>query len=155
MGIFDWLRPDSPAPPDSGLSRRAFFARVAGAGAASTDGTGREASGGPRPGEHTFHVAGFPYHDGPVLVPILRAGLEFALVREPTHPTDPESVRIQWGRDMLGYVPAPLNAEVSARLRAGVTLRCEAVEVSPAAELTRVLRVRVSVPEPPVAGATS
>jgi hypothetical protein len=153
MGIFDWLRPDSPAPPDSGLSRRAFFARVAGAG--PTEASEREGSSGPRAGEHTFHVGGFPYHDGPVLVPILRAGLEFDLVPEPTHPTDPDSVRIQWGRDMLGYVPAPLNAEVAARLRSGVTLRCEAVDVSPAAELTRVLRVRVSEPEPPEAGATS
>jgi hypothetical protein len=147
MGIFDWLKGEPDPPSDAGLSRRAFFARVAGAGAEAVsppppagadDGPGR-----------SFFVAGFPFHDGPVLVPILRLGLEFDLVPEPEHPSDPHAIRIMWGRDHIGYVPAPLNEGVRQKLAEGTRFVCRVVEVSPSAELARVLRVELSEVAPP------
>jgi hypothetical protein len=141
MGIFDWLKGEPEPPSDAGLSRRAFFARVAGAGAEAVSlPPGQDATDAGR----SFFVAGFPFHDGPVLVPILRLGLEFDLVPEPLHPSDPNAIRIQWGRDHIGYVPAPLNEEVSGKLAEGTRFVCRVVEVNPSAELARVLRVELS-----------
>ncbi len=123
------------------MSRRAFFARVAGrseeAGPPGSRVGGREGE----EAAFTFHVASFPYHDGPVLVPGLRAGQEYRLVPDPT---DLAAVRIDHNRDVLGYVPAPFAGEIRALLDAGEELRCSATRVDPAAELARVLEVRVT-----------
>lgn len=141
MGIFDWFQssPPEPATP-SGMSRRDFFARVAGQGEA------RPAEDEPEetPGLLcAFYVARFPYHDGPVLVPILRPGLDFLLIPDSDHPTDPEAVRIQWGRDRLGYVAPEHSAEIRKRLKEGEVLYCRSVAVDPGAELSRVLKVEI------------
>lgn len=123
----------------SGMSRRDFFARFAGQAA-----PGREAPAEPEPGVlYTFHVARFPYHDGPVLVPILRVGLDFLLIPQRDHPSDPTAVRIQWGRDHLGYVPPEQSADIRERLDKGEVLSCRSVSVDPGAELARVLRVEI------------
>lgn len=150
MRIFDWLRNrEPPARPDKGLSRRDFFARVAGRQPAPETGPATEAppdasASTPTPERlHTFTVAGFSYHDGPVLVPLLRPGIEFALAHEPGHPTDPDAVRIEWRRDHLGYVPTDLAGEVRARLQRGERLLCRASRVDPTADLARVLAVEL------------
>jgi hypothetical protein len=147
MGIFDWFKGESDPPADSGLSRRAFFARVAGAGAEAV--SPPQAPGAADSAPNSFFVGAFPFHDGPVLVPILRLGLEFDLVPEPSHPSDPNAVRIQWGRDHIGYVPAPLNEEVRKKLTEGSRFVCRVVEVNPSADLARVLRVDLSESPPP------
>lgn len=146
MGIFDWLRSSEPEPiSPAGMSRRDFFARVAGQGAApgSTAGEAEEDTGA----LYTFHVSRFPYHDGPILVPILRPGLDFLLIPDANHPTDPTAVKIQWGKDHLGYVPPEHSADIRQRLAAGETLRCTSVSVDPAGELARVLKVEIRLAE--------
>lgn len=142
MGIFDWLNRSDPEPEtSSGMSRRDFFARVAGQGQQSS-GSAPEPV---RPNAlYTFYVARFPYHDGPVLVPSLKPGLDFVLTPDPNHAGDPEAVKIQWGRDHLGYVPPEHSADVRKRLREGEKLRCTALTVDPGAELSRVLRVEIA-----------
>jgi hypothetical protein len=149
MKFFDWLlRRDRSEPPNTGLSRRDFFARVAGRnepGATVRSLPGAQA-GPAAPGVerlYTFPVAAFPYHDGPVLVPMLRVGMEFSLTPEPGHLTDPEAVRIEWRRDHLGYVPADRAADVRARLGRGERLICRASHIDPTAELSRVLTVEI------------
>ena len=155
MGIFDWIRRTVGAPePASGLSRRDFFARVAGqdpamaaadAGRPSSARAGEDAGpGGPL---HTFHVAGFPYHDGPVLVPSLRPGLEFTLVLDRDHPTNPDAVRIDWKRSVLGHVPAELSSDVRELMLAG-PVECRAVRVDPSGDLATVLMVELTRPAP-------
>lgn len=148
MGIFDWLKSgQKPATVPSEISRRDFFARVAGR---TEPAPPPSPSPPPDPAVlHTFHVAGFPYHDGPVLVPTLRVGLEFDLVPEPGHPTDPSAIRIQWKRDHLGYVPPDFSGGVRALLDQGIRLRCRASRVSPNAELAKVLEVEILRPPEP------
>jgi hypothetical protein len=142
LKIFEWLRgPQQPEEEASGISRRDFFARVAG-----RDQEGGQSSTAPPPDPrvlHTFFVAAFPFHDGPVLVPILRVGEEFKLAPEPAYSPDPTAVRIERGRDHLGYVPADLTEDVLTRLKAGEDLVCRAKLVDPAAELPRVLSVEI------------
>ena len=130
------------------MSRRDFFARFAG----RESGNG-PAGDSPTAADHgvlqTFLVKGFPYHSGPVLVPILKAGDEYRLVPDPPHSRDPTAVRIERGRDLLGYVPDEHVAEILARLNEGEPLVCRAVRVDPAAELSAVLTVEVIRPPPP------
>jgi hypothetical protein len=148
MGLFDWLRPSAkPAQAPGELSRRDFFARVA----------GRPAPPPPQPPPpkyaggivHSFHVAGFPYHDGPVLVPTLKPGMPLELAREPDHPTNPLAIRILLGKDHLGYVPPALSAEIADRLTRGERMLCRTVRVNPSAELARVLTVEIAPGEKP------
>ena len=142
MGIFDWLHRSDPEPEThSGLSRRDFLARVAGQGQQSPSPPSEEV----RPNVlYTFYVARFPYHDGPVLVPMLKQGLDFLLTPDPTHAGDPEAVKILWGRDHLGYVPPEHSADVHKRLMEGEKLRCTALSVDPGADLSRVLWVEIA-----------
>jgi len=162
MGIFDWLRGDPEAPREpAGISRRDFFARVAGrlpdtpADESPTppgDGDHAEnASAHPDDGEtagglrvlHTFQVVNFPYYDGPVLVPILRAGDEYRIGVDPPYSRNPTGLRIERGRECLGTVPEDVFADVLPRIRAGETLVCRALTVDPAAELAKVLTVQI------------
>ena len=126
----------------SGMSRRDFFARFAG------QPTRGSAESEQRPGLlYTFHVARFPYHDGPVLVPILRPGLDFRLIPDRDHPADPTAVKIQWGKDHLGYVPPEHSTDVRERLERGEVLYCRSVAVDPSADLARVLKVEIFTDE--------
>ncbi|MQA89473.1 MAG: hypothetical protein GEU90_04450 [Gemmatimonas sp.] len=142
MGILDWLNPRGDESGERpGLSRRDFFARVVGRSGEAAE-QQRPAARDPNV-LHVFHVDGFPFYDGPVLVPVLRPGTNFELVPETGHATDPNALRIQWKRDHLGYVPAELAEELRALLAGGVKLVCRAVRVSPNVELSRVLEVEV------------
>lgn len=167
MGILDWLRPlwakeeeirqtaDDSTSGDGndlerrrelmtssdGLSRREFFARFAGREPiADSD------SPAPPPDPdvlHTFPVARFPYHDGPVLVPSLRVGEEFRLAADPPYSKNPTGLRIERGRDLLGFVPDELFEDVQSRIDHGDALICRAVRVDPSAELSQVLTVEI------------
>ena len=152
MGLFDWLHASSKEPETpSGMSRRAFFARVAGQADATPAGqSGGEPATQSRPDLLcAFYVARFPYHDGPVLVPILRTGIEFMLVPDPFHAADPDAVKIVWGKDHLGYVPAEHSAEIRRRLEARERLHCRSASVDPGADLSRVLWVEITRDLPP------
>lgn len=158
MGIFDWLRSAGGRDDEaSGMSRRDFFARVAGRAEPPSD----TPPPAPVPAEqepaieeddpsvlHTFHVARFPYHDGPVLVPILRAGDVYRLAPDPPYSKQPTGLRIERGRDLLGYVPDDIVTDLLDRLEAGEELECRAVRVDPAVELQKVLLVAVRVHAP-------
>ena len=61
-------------------------------------------------------VAGFQYHQGEELWPLLRVGDALALVREPRNPYDARAVRLDWEDQKIGYVPARDNAAVSQLL---------------------------------------
>ncbi|MEX2569984.1 MAG: HIRAN domain-containing protein [Gemmatimonadota bacterium] len=145
MGLFDWLQSKRKEPETAeGISRRDFFGRFAGRGSRED---ARETS---EPGVrilHRFHVKGFPFYDGPVLVPNLRPGVEFSLSPEHAHPTDPHAIRIDWGRDRLGYVPPDYTETLRKRLADGERVRCRAFRVNPTAELASVLEVEIAVLE--------
>lgn len=58
-------------------------------------------------------VAGFQYHQGEVVWPMLAVGTSLTLVREPENQYDPRAVRVDWQGHKLGYVPRIDNAAVS------------------------------------------
>jgi hypothetical protein len=72
-------------------------------------------------------VAGFQYHQGEALWPLLAVGATLALVREPKNAYDPRAVRIDWQGQKLGYLPRIDNAAASHLLDSGCMVTAEIV----------------------------
>lgn len=53
----------------------------------------------------SFHIAGFQYADGALVLGDLKAGDKLTLCAERDNPHDPEAVAIYFGKIKLGYVP--------------------------------------------------
>ena len=80
-------------------------------------------------------LAGFRYHHGERLWPLLQPGQPLRLVREPDNPYDPLAVRIDWRGRKLGYLPRTGNASIARLLDQGQPLevRIKALRDSPSA----------------------
>lgn len=61
-------------------------------------------------------IAGFQYHEGERLWPMIQPGDALQLSREPENPHDKRAVRIDWQGHTLGYVPRRDNATISQML---------------------------------------
>ncbi len=64
-------------------------------------------------------LAGFQYHRGEAVWPLLVVGAALDLVREPDNAHDSRAVRVDWQGQKLGYVPRIDNAAVSHLLDGG------------------------------------
>ena len=53
----------------------------------------------------SFHIAGFEYADGALVLGDLKVGDKLTLCAERDNPHDPEAVAIYCGNTKLGYVP--------------------------------------------------
>ena len=53
----------------------------------------------------SFHIAGFQYADGALVLGDLKVGDKLSLCAERDNPHDPEAVAIYYGKTKLGYVP--------------------------------------------------
>lgn len=53
----------------------------------------------------SFHIAGFQYADGALVLGDLKAGDKLTLCAERDNPHDPEAVAVYYGNTKLGYVP--------------------------------------------------
>ncbi len=80
-------------------------------------------------------LAGFRYHQGERVWPLLKPGQPLRLVREPDNPYDPLAVRIEWRGRKLGYLPRTGNAPIARLLDQGQPLevRIKALRDSPSA----------------------
>lgn len=72
-------------------------------------------------------VAGFQYHQGEAIWPLLMLGASLSLVREPGNAHDARAVRVDWQGQKLGYVPRVDNAAASHLLDAGHVLHAEII----------------------------
>lgn len=81
----------------------------------------------------TFHIAGFQFHDGALVLSQLKAGDTLELVPEPDNPHDPEAVAIKFNGTMLGYVPGDQNGALSVMMHFGHTdvFECRVLQVAP------------------------
>ncbi|HNQ03489.1 MAG TPA: HIRAN domain-containing protein [Thiobacillaceae bacterium] len=61
----------------------------------------------------TSPVAGFQYHAGPALFPLMRVGDPLRLIREPDNPHDPRAVGIYWRGAQIGYAPRLDNQDLA------------------------------------------
>ncbi|WP_200384814.1 HIRAN domain-containing protein [Rhodocyclus tenuis] len=78
-------------------------------------------------------VAGFQYHAGEAVWPLLSLGAALSLVREPDNRYDARAVRVDWCGQPLGYVPRIDNAAVSHLLDTGHRLHASIVSLNASA----------------------
>lgn len=64
-------------------------------------------------------VAGFQYHDGETVWPLLTVDAALDLVREPDNAYDSRAVRVDWQGNKLGYLPRIENTAASHLLDSG------------------------------------
>jgi hypothetical protein len=76
-------------------------------------------------------LAGFQYHRGETVWPLLAVGAALELVREPDNAYDSRAVRVDWQGQKLGYVPRIDNAAVSHLLDGGQAVSAEIVSLQP------------------------
>lgn len=81
----------------------------------------------------TFHIAGFQFWDGALVLDQLKVGMQLRLVPEFDNPHDPRAVAIYLDKTKLGFVPSELNELVSQLLfyGHGDVLECRVLQVVP------------------------
>ncbi len=67
----------------------------------------------------TSPLAGFQYHAGPALFPLMRVGDRLTLWREPDNPHDDKAVRVEWYGTQIGYAPRADNVDLARLMDRG------------------------------------
>ncbi len=109
------------------MSRRLFLERITALIGVSLAASAARAAAPRKVELQRSPVAGFQYHQGESLWPLLTVGACLHLVREPDNAYDPRAVRVEWQGQKLGYVPRMDNAAASHLLDAGHVLQAEVV----------------------------
>ncbi|NWG86555.1 MAG: HIRAN protein [Hydrogenophilaceae bacterium] len=68
----------------------------------------------------TSPLAGYQYHAGPALWPLMRVGDALSLVREPSNPYDPKAIRVEWHGAPIGFVPKIDNLDLARLMDGGL-----------------------------------
>lgn len=90
----------------------------------------------------TFHVAGFQFHDGALVLSEIKVGDVLELVPEPDNPHDPDAVAVKFRGTMLGYVPAESAGPLAVMFHYGHkdAFECRAIQVAPDKDPWKQLR---------------
>ena len=64
-------------------------------------------------------LAGFQFHEAPVLWEEMKVGDPLVLRREPDNQFDANAVRVEWRGRMIGYLPRAENRAVAAEMDRG------------------------------------
>jgi hypothetical protein len=67
----------------------------------------------------TSPLAGFQYHAGKALFPLMQVGDHLQLIREPDNAYDPKAVRVEWRGVMIGYAPRADNVDLARLMDRG------------------------------------
>lgn len=70
----------------------------------------------------TSPLAGFQYHAGRALWPLMQVGDPLVLLREPWNPYDAKAIRVEWRGVPIGYVPKSENRDLARLMDAGSRL---------------------------------
>jgi len=101
------------------MNRRSFFERTLALIGTAIGAPVAQASTASQVELQRSPVAGFQYHRGEALWPLLAVGASLDLAREPDNRHDPRAVRVDWQGEKIGYVPRGDNAAVSHLLDSG------------------------------------
>lgn len=95
----------------------------------------------------SFHIAGFQYWDGALVLEQLKPGQQLDLVPEIENPHDTSAVAIYYQGVKLGFVPAEMNETISLLLHFGHVgvLECRVQQVAPERSPWHQVRVGVYV----------
>lgn len=70
----------------------------------------------------TSPLAGFQHYAGPSLFPLMRAGDNLSLRREPANPHDDKAVRVEWRGVQIGYAPRAENVDLARLMDRGAQI---------------------------------
>jgi hypothetical protein len=95
----------------------------------------------------TAPLAGFQYHAGLALFPLMSVGDRLTLVREPDNPHDAKAVRVEWRGAMIGYAPRVDNADLARMLDHGVAAEGRIVHLQKARDPWKRVLIEIVVPD--------
>jgi hypothetical protein len=95
----------------------------------------------------TSPLAGFQYHAGRALFPLMQVGDRLTLAREPDNPHDAKAVRVEWRCAMIGYAPRVDNADLARLMDNGVPVEGRIVHLQKARDPWKRVLIEVVVPE--------
>ncbi|MFZ5482658.1 MAG: HIRAN domain-containing protein [Pseudomonadota bacterium] len=96
----------------------------------------------------TSPLAGFQYHAGRALFPLLSVGDALTLVREPDNPHDPRAVRVEWRGAMLGYAPRADNVDLARLIDGGAQVRGRILQLQKTRDPWKRVLFEVGIVEP-------
>lgn len=91
----------------------------------------------------TSSRAGFQYHAGERLWPLLTVGTPPALVREPDNPHDERPVRMDRNGHKLGYLPRVENTTIANLLEEGLSIQARLVRLRESRDPWRTVQFEV------------
>jgi len=109
------------------MSRRLFLERIAAIIGVSVVVPAAQAASATKVELQRSPIAGFQYHSGETVWPLLMVGTTLELVRESGNAYDHRAVRVDWQGQKLGYVPRIDNAAVCHLLDTGKEVSAEIV----------------------------
>jgi hypothetical protein len=126
------------------LKRRTFFSRLF--GGLGLIPAGAVVGGGTRTVLiQESPIAGFQFHRGASLWPLLRVGQVLDLVREPGNPHDTNAVAVYFNEDRLGYLPRTENQIVAQMLDRDEKLEASIIRLMEDENPWNRVRIRVSL----------
>jgi len=96
----------------------------------------------------TSPVAGFQYHAGRALFPLMNLGDRLELVREPDNPHDARAVRVEWRGAMIGYAPRADNVDLARLMDKGVPVEGRVTHLQKSRDPWKRVMFEVLVAEP-------
>ena len=127
------------------MQRRTFFRRLVGGFAAAVVGLPAAAAGRVALVQES-PVAGFQFHRGEAIWPLLRVNDELInLVRESANSHDENAVAVYFRDQKLGYVPRRENAAVAQMLDRGERLAAKICKLSVSEDPWQRIRFTVSL----------
>ena len=88
-------------------------------------------------------IAGFQYHWGEAVWPLLQAGMPLELKREPENRYDRKAVAVYWQGAQLGYLPRTENHAVCSMLDRGQPVKARICALSPEANPWRRVQMEI------------
>lgn len=95
----------------------------------------------------TSPLAGFQYHAGAALFPLMAVGDPLTLRREPDNPHDVKAVRVEWRGAMIGYAPRLDNTDLARIMDNGVPVSGRIVHLQKARDPWKRVLIEIAIPQ--------
>ena len=95
----------------------------------------------------TSPLAGFQYHAGRAVFPLLGVGDRLSLHREADNPHDPRAVRVDWRGAPLGYVPRLDNLDLARLMDRGTRVEARILHLEKTRDPWRRVLLEIHVVE--------
>lgn len=95
----------------------------------------------------TSPLAGFQYHAGRAVFPLLGVGDRLSLHREADNPHDPRAVRVDWRGAPLGYVPRLDNQDLARLMDRGTRVEARILHLEKTRDPWRRVLLEIHVVE--------